>query len=418
LRILVISNLYPPESVGGQEQRCADVVTDLVKRDHSVAVLTSGKEKMANELPDGGGYLIWRSLQLQLSQGTWQTPTRFFLNSTTHRRINQESLYKANSLFQPDVIFVWGIWNLDKSIPFLAEQLCPGRVVYSLNDYWLLLPEAFVQYWQKKSGRTLMNVPKFALGKLAIKKLEKRPKHDLQLRNCICVSQFVCDRIRAEGYNLGNVQVIYSGVNPDLFFANSNRETSDHQEELIKFLFVGRLVVEKGVKTIVKALDGLPEKDKARIELTIVGDGSERNSIEKLVAKLDLKRSVSFTGRVDRSEIPAVMRQHHVLIFPSIWPEPFARTILEAMATGLPVIGTKSGGTSELLRDGETGFTFMPGDYEQLKELIQLLAKDRLLRLRLGSKGRELVATHYNFNRMVDEIENYLVDVIHGQSGN
>ena len=75
-----------------------------------------------------------------------------------------------------------------------------------------------------------------------------------------------------------------------------------------------------------------------------------------MAAGLDSK--IRFVGQVDRYEMPSVMIEHDVLVFPSVWEEPLARVVQEAMASGLVVIGTVTGGTAEILRDGVTGLTF------------------------------------------------------------
>lgn len=100
-----------------------------------------------------------------------------------------------------------------------------------------------------------------------------------------------------------------------------------------------------------------------------------------------------------------MMAEHDVLVFPSEWEEPFARTVLEGMATGLPVIGALTGGTGEILVEGETGLTFAAGDSEGLARQIRRLAEEPALRRRLAANGRAVVASRFTLQRMVDELE-------------
>ena len=114
---------------------------------------------------------------------------------------------------------------------------------------------------------------------------------------------------------------------------------------------------------------------------------------------------VRFLGAAQRSAVPQVLAEHDVLLFPSEWNEPFARSVLEGMAAGLVVVGTTTGGTGEILVDGETGLTFAAGDAVQLAAQIQRLVVDPELRRRLAQSSRRIVRQYYTLGRMVDELE-------------
>ena len=118
-----------------------------------------------------------------------------------------------------------------------------------------------------------------------------------------------------------------------------------------------------------------------------------------------MQERVHFLGAAKRSEVPQVLAQHDVLLFASEWDEPFARSVLEAMAAGLVVVGTTTGGTGEILVEGETGLTFAAGDAVQLAAQIQRLVDDPELRRRLAQSGRQIVRQYYTLGRMVDELE-------------
>jgi glycogen(starch) synthase len=103
-----------------------------------------------------------------------------------------------------------------------------------------------------------------------------------------------------------------------------------------------------------------------------------------------------------------VLAQYDALIFPSEWQEPFARTVLEAMAAGLVVIGTTTGGTGEILVDEVTGLTFPAGDAQVLARQIQHLYHNPTLRVQLAKIGQQCVIQNFTFSRMVDQIETAL----------
>ena len=107
-----------------------------------------------------------------------------------------------------------------------------------------------------------------------------------------------------------------------------------------------------------------------------------------------------------------ILQQFDVLIFPSIYEEPLARITQEAMASGLVVVGTTTGGTKEFLRDEGTGLTFTPEDADGLAEQVTRLSLDPDLCNRLAQAGRQAVLENFTLDKMVKEIEVYLKDCL------
>lgn len=143
--------------------------------------------------------------------------------------------------------------------------------------------------------------------------------------------------------------------------------TPDRTGDLI---FVGRLVSDKGADTLLKALAILGEQG-IRPGLTVVGDGPERVSLEKLVAELKLEGQVMFIGSKTSREIADLLRRHKVLVVPSLWEEPFGVVALEGIACGCAVIGSAGGGLPEAI--GPSGVTFPNGDAAALAKQIDYL---------------------------------------------
>lgn len=136
-----------------------------------------------------------------------------------------------------------------------------------------------------------------------------------------------------------------------------------------------------------------------------------------MVKALNLEQHVRFFGKVPQASMPPLMADQDVLIFPSEWQEPFARTVLEAMASGLAVIGTTTGGTPEVLDDGETGLTYAAGDVEALARQIVRVCEDEHLRRQLGLAGQHRVCHAFTFRRMMDHLEGALLATARNGSG-
>ncbi len=183
-------------------------------------------------------------------------------------------------------------------------------------------------------------------------------------------------------------------------------------------LYVGRLEPEKGVHTAVRALGLIVgREDGYRVTLDIVGKGDRgyEAELEELVQSNQLNGLVSFEGWVPYSELPDVMAQRDALIYPSEWQEPFGRTVLEGLASGLVVIGTTTGVAADILTENETGLIFPTGDAEELARQIKRLATDSALRKRLAKAGQHCVQKGYTLANMVDQIESALLSIEESQ---
>jgi glycosyltransferase involved in cell wall biosynthesis len=160
--------------------------------------------------------------------------------------------------------------------------------------------------------------------------------------------------------------------------------------------YVGRLVPEKGVDDLLKALARLVELP---WECRIAGNGPERGNLIELAEQLKISERVTFTGYVPHGEMRCHVKSLSVLILPSRtrpnWKEQFGRVIIEALAAGVPVIGTGSGEIPFLIRKLQGGIVVKEGDIVELAAAIADLIGNKQERIRLGSLGRENVKRYY-----------------------
>jgi glycogen(starch) synthase len=253
---------------------------------------------------------------------------------------------------------------------------------------------------------------KNALGRVALTMLAKEDREQtLQFRHTICVSAATRDRLIALGVPVAQARIIHTGVEAGVF---PQRERARHDTPALRLLFAGRLAPDKGVETAIQAMAELVAGwGPQRVSLTLAGSGAEDYTahLHMLVAQHDLKEHVTFLGWVRHEEMADLMQQYDVLLVPSIWPEPFARVVLEGMVAGLVVVATPAGGTGEIVRDGENGLLFAPGDSHDLAEQIGRLLDDDELRQRLARAGWQTVADEFSLSRMIDQYEAYLQEV-------
>jgi glycosyltransferase involved in cell wall biosynthesis len=158
--------------------------------------------------------------------------------------------------------------------------------------------------------------------------------------------------------------------------------------------FVGRLVPEKGIEDLVRAISLTREP----LELALIGSGPEEQNLRRLASELGAEGRVSFVGYVDQRRLPALFRFCNALVLPSVttarFKEPWGLAANEAMAAGLPVVATEAVGAvaGGLVTDEETGIVVPEGNPRLLASALERLASDPILAQRLGSAGRQRVA--------------------------
>lgn len=411
MRILFLSNYYPPFARGGYEQWCHDVGVELAQRGHQVCVVTS-------RVPDAHGSVddhdvqVRRILHLEVQSGLASTIARLLFARPRLERQNVEQLRSVVAEFQPEAALLWGMWNVPRSVPACIEALMPAQVAYYLCDYWLSLPSSYLLQLQNPATRRLTSWPKRLISLPFLFQLKREPIIPLQLRRPICVSCAVRDLLVQANVPIQHAEIIYGGVQPEEFTAVAERREGRASDGL-KLLYAGRLDPEKGVHTAIRAMSLITPREDRPVTLDIVGTGDAvyERGLRALVEQNRLHERVAFRGTVSRAEMPQVLGQYDALVFPSEWNEPFARTVLEAMAAGLIVIGTTTGGTAEVLVEGQTGLTFPRGDPAQLARQIQRLRDDEALCLALAEMARRCVAEKFTFRRMTAQLEAALCEL-------
>jgi glycosyltransferase involved in cell wall biosynthesis len=414
MNLLFLTNFYPPHEIGGYEQLCQELADALRLRRHRLTVLTSNYQRPA----DGAATAlkqaapnreegVLRSLFLDAPLDHYQ-PLDFFRQRRKHQAWNQRQLQQCIERLQPDVVLVWGMWNLSLLLPALAETLLPGRVAYYLCSYWPADVDAHSAYWQLPANRRLTEWVKKPLRRLAQAQLRQDgcpPR--LGFKHVRCVSHFVRQHLVEQGKIPAEAGVIYNGIEVDRFWHPTLRPPSPR----LRLLYSGRLIADKGVHTALEALlllrqGGLLD----RIQLTILGSGHPdyEARLQALVSEHQLQSCVNFVRFAPRQQVAQYLAEHDVFLFTSLWPEPLARSVMEAMAAGMLVIGTPVGGQAEMLHDGEDSLVYASNDAMQLARQIERALCEPELRLRLASAGQTQVQRTFTMLRMVDEMESFL----------
>lgn len=412
MRILFVTTFYPPYVVGGWEQLVEDLNQGLRRRGHETLVLTTNHGLPASQPLIDTAASVDRSLFLESNLQFYQPSDMF-----TYRRRTQHNLDATRAAierFRPDVVFVHIMWNLSRGIPWLAEQLLPGRVVYYVADHWAYSPDPHEAYWRDDAGDPLRRTLKRMIAPLPLRIVaQDRKRFQLAFDKVLCVSEAIRRAMLAHlPLEPQKVEVVYNGIDLDAFpFHRRTVAPIAGRQAGLRLLYAGSLVPHKGVHVAIAAMGELARQGAlGSMRLTVVGSGRPdyEAHLHQAVVDQGLQDWVHFAGRVARSEMPEQLAAHDVLIFPSEWPEPLARVTQEAMASGAVVVGTTTGGTGEILEDGQTGLVFAPGDAAELARSILRLAGDQVLFTRLAANARRQVEDKFSFQRMVDQVERTL----------
>lgn len=202
---------------------------------------------------------------------------------------------------------------------------------------------------------------------------------------------------RAERLGVGTdrITVIPMPLTESVFGSPANAQDRDPGH----VLFVGRLVERKGVEFAIRALKVLTERGRD-LTFSIVGDGPEREALERLTDALDLRHRVGFVGALPPQEVARWYRRAAVLVFPTVtdWKgeqEGFGMVLVEAMRAGLPIVASRSGGIPDVIRDGDTGVLVAERDVDGLAEAIEGLIGDADRRTALAAAAQRDVQARF-----------------------
>ena len=220
----------------------------------------------------------------------------------------------------------------------------------------------------------------------------------------LCASSFVRDRVLAMGFPEARTLVHYIGVDCRAI------RPRDPSEETPIILHVARLVDVKGTQYVIRAF-GVLARRHGDVQLVIIGDGPLKRRLQALAKSLGLESRVRFPGALPHAQVLAWMRKAAMLVLPSVRTatgrvEGLGMALLEAAATGVPLVGSRLGGIPEGVIDGRNGFLVPERDAEALAGRMSDLLDDSAMRLRMGAEARTLVERQFDIHQQTETLEN------------
>ena len=224
---------------------------------------------------------------------------------------------------------------------------------------------------------------------------------DFFLTNC----EFFRKRAIKLGCNPEKMVILGSGIDCSKFAFTPRHFPDDGR---IRIATTGRLVEKKGIEYSIRAIASLGETY-PNIEYNIIGDGELREHFEKLIAELNVGHIVKLVGWKQQEELIKILDNSHILIAPSVTAadgnqDAPVNTLKEAMAMGLPVIGTLHGGIPELIEDGISGFLVPERESNAIADKVGYLIEHPEIWSDMGASGRKRVKEKYDMNKLNEQL--------------
>jgi glycosyltransferase involved in cell wall biosynthesis len=399
VRILVVTNLYPPVVQGGYEVECADVVAHL-RREHEVLVLTSdhgrasapaGESRVVRELP----------FLRHVRRDSFRAP----LTTLRAARVTRSTLES----FAPELVFVWnGAQIPQAALRIVADVDLP--LAFRVCEHWfgrLYRADRFMRHlFPGERGAR-------GLWALLMRLVNRHPALRLDpSRRCRAAISWNSDALRRLTPMPASIEpvlerTIHPVTSQSVRFDGLERRPA----ERTTIAFMGAVKEEKGPDVACRALALLRDRHGIDARLVLAGpvEPEMRRELTALAEGLGLGGAVEIAGRLDTPDLRALLSEAHALVVPSVWEEPFGLVCLEGALARVPVVASNVGGIPECLRDGEHALLFPPGDAESCAAaLAETLSEPDATRERVArayERGREL-----SLDRYLDESESFVAD--------
>lgn len=333
------------------------------------------------------------------------------------------SFYSLDSQFSFPVIRLFSIADLQqiyflhKPIKFISNRILgDSQILFGLENYakkFDIFHSADPHYYYSYQLAKLR--AKKMIKKLIITSWETIPFNNektaakrkikyFTLSNAdlfLCYTQKAKESLVKENVDESKIRVVRLGVDLKKFKPGRKK-----QNQILKILFVGRLVKEKGVMDLLRAFINLRSEGLKNLKLEFIGKGDLKNEMEKKIKSFGLTNEIKIINK-NYQDMPSVYQKADIFVLPSkktnTWEEQYGMVLVEAMASGLPIIASKSGVIPEIL--GNIGLYFQEGNINELTRGLKFLINSPSLQLKLGKMGRERAEKLFDCQKTAREIE-------------
>jgi glycogen synthase len=406
MRILIATDAFPPTS-GGSGWSTYELARGLRARGHHIAIVRTYSER--DPVPgDYDGFAV-------AGFPAFAPPVPFLRNYVRNERLYARlGAYLAGIIRKEKIDLVHAQHVLTGPSSVMAARRAGVPSVCTVRDYWpvcywgdVLADPSADEVCPGCSATAMTRCLRPRTGPAWPAALPAIPYMRANLRHkqrtladadaIVAVSGYVGAALRERAPELGRarIEAIPNGIDVPGVCAGADASARPIQERYA--LFVGKLAKNKGAHALVD----VAERARLEMPLVVIGDGPERGSIEH--AAKAATRDVRIVGWRNRGEVFQWLRHAELLIFPSVWPEPLSRVLIEASALSVPIAAMNTGGTSDIIVDRETGL--LSTTAADLAEDVARLASDAPLRARLGEAAAKHAALHFDIPVVIARME-------------
>lgn len=414
MRILLVTNYFPPHYTGGAEVVVYNECHGLRQRGVEASVLMING-RMAQAQDDHH-----QEQGVPVHEITRQP---YLLNNPAVQAFDPR-IYRAVAAevrrVRPDLVHIHNVSGASLA-PFVACRRAGVPVVLTLHDHWLLCPNNMLY----RQDGTLCD-PAVSPGACrdCFRRYDfwadiprRRPIFAWLVRNVrlfVSPSQKLVDLHVAAGHDPARFRVVPNGIKPALFQPPSDPRVREIVREAGRFrtlLFAGAVVETKGVMTLVEAVP-LLARYVQDFRLVVAGDGEQ--PLMEALRRLDPAR-VTLLGRVPFQEMRALYAAADLVVVPSTWYENSSMVVYESLLAGTPVLGSAIGGTPELIDEGTTGYTFPPRDTVALvAQVVRHFARTAPERRRMRQRCIEQAHAWMTLDRHLDRLLAVYAEALEG----
>jgi glycosyltransferase involved in cell wall biosynthesis len=395
LNILLVADVSAASVIGGAERVLFEQSTRLQQRGHNVHILT-------RRLP-------WHSSDMEIIQGVKEW--RFYLPDLKFFPFLKSTLLNCRRLFcDLQKKFSFDIINFHQ--PFTALGVLASKAARGIPRVYTCHSLSFEEFASRSSSP--QNGKEWGSYRLQLFGRKLAEKALLKKSNRIVVlSEYTRERIlRKYGLNESKVEIIPGAVSLSRFSASQNKSAIRHRlgipENRFVLLTIRNLVPRMGLENLIMALQLVVEKRKD-ILLTLGGKGPLAEKLQDMARDVGVDNFVRFTGFIPEKELPSYYQMADLFILPTKELEGFGMVTVEALASGLPVLGTPVGGTKEILAHLGSEFLFTDSTPASIAELIlktiELWNGDSKIRRNVSQKCRHVAESYYSWDRHINQIE-------------
>ncbi len=418
MNIGLVNEYFPPFAPGGAEWSVYYLAKELARQGHRVVVITPDYDGEGYQEEEEGVRVYRFPFPAKIAQGQKSVPIRyhanplFYLYSAFHilRVVRREKLdilhaqnhyslvgtYLAARLSGLPVFFTLRdtvaichaalcLLRHDRVPPDCGFRKCLGQCADEFYDLYLGYPSR----WRKVKNKVALFWLWLDTGlrRFFLRRVDGIVGVSQGILNLYIQSKVISEERTRCVYNLPPEKSLVS----EQAKADWRRKLGLADKQVV--LYVGKFSPGKGTRHLVEASDEVV-REMAEVVFLFVGKGD-------LKARRDWIRVL---GSLPHGEVLKLYHLADVVAMPSVWPEPLSRVLLEAMTAGRPVVGTRTGGTPEVVLDGVNGFLVERSAPSRLAEALITLLKDEKLREEMGCQGQKLVVEKFNRERSVQSL--------------